>query len=87
MEAAFMSFKFEMVHFDWWNFQIYQEVAYMGTLTENVLCLNISIDDCPLFVHWPPSAMSWDMLRKRAVKVHPGQQQQTRALAKSKRFV
>ena len=29
----------------------------------------------------------WDMLCKRAVKVHPGQQRQTRVATKSKRFV
>jgi transposase len=61
-----------------------QHVDYTWTGTKNLRypnVLNRKVGWVDIDEKW------WDMLRKRAVKVHPGQQRQTKVPAKSKRFV
>ena len=61
-----------------------QHLDYTWTGTENLRypnVLNRKVGWVDIDEKW------WDMLRKRAVNVHPGQQRQTRVPAKSKRFV
>ena len=61
-----------------------QHVGYTWTGTENLRypnVLNKKVGWVDIDEKW------WDMLKKRLMKVHPGQQGQTRVATKSKRFV
>ena len=61
-----------------------QHLDYTWTGTENLRypnILNKKVGWVDIDEKW------WDLLRKRAVKVHPGQQRRTRVPTKSKRFV
>ena len=61
-----------------------QHLDYTWTGTENLRypnVLNKKVGWVDIDEKW------WDMLKKRLMKVHPGQQEQTRVATKSKRFV
>ena len=62
-----------------------QHLDYTWTATENLRYPNVAKTKT---VGWIDiDEKWWDMLRKRAVKVHPGQQRRARVQTKSKRFV